>query len=77
MRPVDVRVQSVGVRRLCIKMTVCEWCGDSVGTVWGRRGDGVVSGRKWLILAAAHSGIAPRESRGQGKLYLHKPKQRE
>ena len=35
--------------------------------------DGVVSGRKWLILAAAHSGRAPRESRGQGKLYPHKP----
>ena len=37
VRPVDVHVQSVGVRRLCSKMTACEWwqCGGSAGTVWG------------------------------------------
>ena len=43
VRPVNVHVQSVSVCRLCIKVAVCEWCGDSAGAVWERCGDGVVT----------------------------------
>jgi len=45
--------------------------GQGHGRAHGQGGlpaDVEVSGRKWLILAAAHSGGAPRESRSQGKL---------